>query len=266
MMKMRIGENLKRLRLQKGLTQEQLAEIFGVSPQAVSRWENNTSYPDITLLPGLAICFDTSVDAIVGMDEIRREETLRRIHGEINELVIGGQPDKAVALIRESLKIYPNDSGLLMSLGETLAHQNDDPAAAREAIAIAERVLKNHDVSIKAKGTTAANLLFLYLREGQQEKANSLIRSLPHIWESREILMPELYGDEDYVKALKACVVKVLSFLCQKIDGASERQLGATPAYIQLGVDFTPTAGTAEMLTKIKIFLAAEDTLTGNSL
>ncbi len=190
-----IGDNLKRLRLQKGLTQEQLAEVFGVSAQAVSRWENNTSYPDITLLPGLAIFYNTSVDAIVGMDEIRKEETLSKIHGEINELVTNGQSKEAVALIRDSLKIYPNDSGLLMSLGETLAHQCDDPAATQEAISIAVRILQSNDVSTKAKGTTYANLLFLYLRSGMYEKANALIRSLPHVWESREILMPEVYSD-----------------------------------------------------------------------
>ena len=254
-MKINIGNNLKQLRLQKGLTQEQLADVLGVSAQAVSRWENNTSYPDITLLPGLAIYFNTSVDAIVGMDEIRKEETLRKIHGEINDLVISGQTDKAVALIRDSLKIYPNDSGLLMSLGETLAHQLDDPAATQEAITIAERILQSNDVSTKAKGTTSANLLFLYLRAGQQEKAESLIRSLPHIWESREILMPEAYDGEEYTKEFKKCIIKVLSFLCQKIDATTERQLGSTPTYIQLGVDFTPKASTAELLTEIKNFL-----------
>ena len=253
-MKITIGDNLKHLRQQKGLTQEQLADVFGVSAQAVSRWENNTSYPDITLLPGLAIYFNTSVDAIVGMDEIRKEETLCRIHTEINELVISGQTGKAVSLIRDSLKIYPNDSGLLMSLGETLAHQ-DDPAATQEAISIAERILQSNDVSTKAKGTTSANLLFLYLRAGQDEKAKALIRSLPHIWESREILMPEVYSEE-YGEELKKCIIKVLTFLCQKIDAAPERQVGDTPAYIQLGVDFTPQASIEEMLMQIKSYLA----------
>ncbi len=256
-MKINIGDNLKQLRLQKGLTQEQLAEVFGVSSQAISRWENNTSYPDITLLPGLAIYFNTSVDAIVGMDEIRREETLRRIHGEINDLVISGEPEKAVALIRDSLKIYPNDSSLLMSLGETLAHQTDDPAAAQEAISIAERILQSNDVSTKAKGTTSANLLFLYLRAGQREKANTLIRALPHIWESREILMPEVYGNEEYNEELKKCIIKVLAFLCQKIDATIERQVGATPDYIQLGVDFTPKASADDMLAQIKAYLGS---------
>ena len=254
-MKITIGDNLKQLRQQKGLTQEQLADVFGVSAQAVSRWENNTSYPDITLLPGLAIYFNTSVDAIVGMDEIRNEETLCRIHTEINKLVISGQTEKAVSLIRDSLKIYPNDSGLLMSLGETLAHQQDDPAATQEAISIAERVLQSNDVSTKAKGTTSANLLFLYLRAGQDEKTKALIRSLPHIWESREILMPEVYGEE-YGEELKKCIIKVLSFLCQKIDAAPKRRIGDTPAYIQLGVDFTPKASVDEMLAQIKNYLA----------
>lgn len=257
-MKLTIGDNLKTLRLQKGLTQEQLAEVFGVSPQAISRWENNTSYPDITLLPGLAIYYNTSVDAIVGMDDIRKEETLRKIHGQINELVMAGETQKAVALIRDSLKIYPNDSGLLMSLGETLAHQADD-AAAREAISIAERILQSNDVSTKAKGTTSANLLFLYLRTGQREKANALIRSLPHIWESREILMPEVYGGEAYTRELRKCIIKVLSFLCQKVDAAQDRQLGDTPDYIQLGVDFAPTHSTDEMLQQIKDFLDAPE-------
>ena len=69
--------------------------------------------------------------------------------------------------------------------------------------------------------------------------------------------MPEVYGDEEYDEELKKCIIKVLTFLCQKIDAASERQIGVTPAYIQLGVDFTPKASTAEMLAQIKTFLEA---------
>lgn len=253
-MKMNIGENLKKLRVGKGLTQEQLAEMFGVSAQAVSRWENNAAYPDITLLPGIAVFYDTSVDAIVGMDEIRQEETLRRIHGEVNRLIIAGRADEAVLLIRDSLKTYPNDSGLLMSLGETLAHSSD-PDATLEAIRIAERVLKNGDVFMKAKATTTANLLFLYLKAGKTEEARALVRTLPHIWESREVLMPEVYEGAAYGEALKAAITKALVFLCSKIDALPCRTLGRTPEYIQLGVDFTPKKTAAEMLEEIGAFL-----------
>ena len=60
------SEIFKALRKDKQLTQEQVAEIFGVSPQAISRWETATSYPDITLLPTIASFFETSVDELLG--------------------------------------------------------------------------------------------------------------------------------------------------------------------------------------------------------
>ena len=69
--------------------------------------------------------------------------------------------------------------------------------------------------------------------------------------------MPEVYDGEEYTKEFKKCIIKVLSFLCQKIDATTERKLGSTPTYIQLGVDFTPTASTTEMLAQIKTFLEA---------
>lgn len=256
-MKINIGNNLKKLRLTKGITQEQLAEAFGVSAQAISRWENNTAYPDITLLPGLAMYYDTSVDAIVGMDEIKKSETIRMIHVKINEHVLAGQVEDAVLLIRDSLKIYPNDSGLLMSLEETLAHQSHNEAARAEAIAIAERILKNNDVSIKAKATTTANLIFLYLRSGKLEQASKLVGTLPHIWESREVMMPEVYDGSAYANELKSAILKALVFFCIQIDSIPTRKLGVTPEYIQLGVNFTPTKTVVEMLAQIQQFLQA---------
>lgn len=57
----RIAENRRR----KGLTQDELAEYMGVSSQAVSKWENDISCPDITLLPKLADYFNISVDELL---------------------------------------------------------------------------------------------------------------------------------------------------------------------------------------------------------
>ena len=60
-----IGQNIARFRKQKGITQEQLAEICNVSPQAVSKWENDNSCPDVTLLKLLARTFGVSVDELL---------------------------------------------------------------------------------------------------------------------------------------------------------------------------------------------------------
>lgn len=255
-MKMQIGKALKTLRFAKGLTQEEVAEAFCVSAQAVSRWENDTAYPDITLLPGLAMFYETTVDQLMGMDGIRREETLRAIHGEILRLVANGQIREAVALNKEALKTYPNNSGLLLSLGETLTHQ-DDEASVGEAITVIERGLQNSESSMKAKGTAAANLLFLYLKAGRIEQAKTLVRSLPHVWESREVLLPEVCDGEAYAAELKQLILKLLVFLCGKIDSMPSRRYGKIPTYFQLGVNWKPKQDAESMLEQIGAFLRA---------
>ena len=62
---MTIGSNLKRLRLNKGVTQEELGSTLGVSSQAVSKWENESAYPDIMILPKLADYFAVSIDELM---------------------------------------------------------------------------------------------------------------------------------------------------------------------------------------------------------
>ncbi|MBQ7775566.1 MAG: orotate phosphoribosyltransferase [Lachnospiraceae bacterium] len=62
---MTIGANIKRLRQNKGLTQEQLGEVLGISGQAVSKWENQSALPDILILPRLADYFSISIDELM---------------------------------------------------------------------------------------------------------------------------------------------------------------------------------------------------------
>ena len=61
---MNIGNKIRELRKQRGITQEQLAESIGISFQAVSKWENNIALPDITLVPVLASYFGVSMDEL----------------------------------------------------------------------------------------------------------------------------------------------------------------------------------------------------------
>lgn len=63
---MTIGKNIKRLRQNKGLTQEQLGEILGITGQAVSKWENGSALPDLPVLPILAEYFGVTIDELMG--------------------------------------------------------------------------------------------------------------------------------------------------------------------------------------------------------
>lgn len=64
---MNLGKTITEKRKTMGMTQEELATKLGVSPQAVSKWENNISCPDIALLPEIARLFGISVDTLLGV-------------------------------------------------------------------------------------------------------------------------------------------------------------------------------------------------------
>ena len=61
-----LGEKIKMLRKNKGMTQEQLSEVLAVSSQTISKWENNISAPDISLLPVIARYFGITMDELFG--------------------------------------------------------------------------------------------------------------------------------------------------------------------------------------------------------
>lgn len=67
-----IGSKIKTLRLSKSMTQEQLAKALHVSAQAVSKWENNSSLPDIQLLPALSVALGTSIDSLFSLTDESR--------------------------------------------------------------------------------------------------------------------------------------------------------------------------------------------------
>lgn len=63
-----IGKQITAMRRARDMTQEQLATLIGVSAQTVSKWECGTTMPDILLLPVLAEIFETSIDALFGIE------------------------------------------------------------------------------------------------------------------------------------------------------------------------------------------------------
>ncbi len=62
------ADRLRRLRTEKGCTQEKLAELLGVSPQSVSRWDCGTTLPDVTLLPAIARVYGVTIDDLYRED------------------------------------------------------------------------------------------------------------------------------------------------------------------------------------------------------
>lgn len=68
-----IGANIARLRKEKNMTQDQLANLMGISFQAVSKWENGLSSPDVSSFPMLADVFGVTIDELFGREAAQRE-------------------------------------------------------------------------------------------------------------------------------------------------------------------------------------------------
>jgi len=92
-MTLSIGTNIKKLRTQYNITQEQLAEYLGVTAQAVSRWESGNGYPDIETLPALAGYFKVSIENLLGVDLTQEEQ--EKLAAEIVQLMQNGSLERS---------------------------------------------------------------------------------------------------------------------------------------------------------------------------
>ena len=103
-------ENLKTLRTQAGLSQQQLADVIGVSQQSINKYENHGVEPDIATLIALADCFNTSVDYLIGNTDItRRYETLHPFDLNANEKTLIENYRKATNKDKKIIDLVLND-------------------------------------------------------------------------------------------------------------------------------------------------------------
>ena len=100
------SENIKRLRKERDLTQEALADFLGVSFQAVSKWERGESYPDIEMLPEIAVYFGVSVDDLLGVNRAQNEQEILSIIEKYDNLTDSATKHE---IIMDAKEKYPND-------------------------------------------------------------------------------------------------------------------------------------------------------------
>lgn len=191
-MNITLGENIRRLRTDSSLTQEQLAEAVGVSPQAVSRWETGISYPDITLLPVLANLFNATTDTLLGVDIAQKQKEIEKALEYNSTLHREGKYHESEDFIREKLKLYPDSADLTYQLAYALDKYIAD-GEQQKAIDAEIEALCNRSIQLDSGTwiTHAARqmLCLLYNRQGQHEKAMEIADSMPTWWVSREFLM-----------------------------------------------------------------------------
>lgn len=87
-MKETFGQRFQRLRKAKNYTQEDVANQFNISPQAVSKWENDISYPDITVLASLSDFLGVTTDELLGKTYELQHIEKRKDHKELKDMIL----------------------------------------------------------------------------------------------------------------------------------------------------------------------------------
>lgn len=194
-----LSEQLKKLRREKGNTQEDLANHFGISTQAVSKWERDEGYPDITLLPAIASYYNVSVDDLLGVGAIEKEKRLNAYRDKNAELFRDGKSAERVTLCREAQKEFPNDLSVIYDLMYALSAA-DQNANADEIIACGERILnESTDQSLRSGAIQCLCFTYYYAKkdaESAKKYANMAGNSVVTV----DTLMPRILEGEEAVK------------------------------------------------------------------
>ncbi len=264
-MKLMIGENIKRLRRERDMTQEELAEQLGVTFQSVSRWENNACYPDMELVPVIAEFFGVSVDSLMGLNAEREKAEVQSILDEFQSAISRGEIDLCITIAREGLKEHPGSYALMNKLMYALFVASDDTGNIpdwkenmlrydEEITQLGERIMKYcPDQAIRNEAI--ARLAFNHCEMGRKQQGRAIYEMLPGMDFTREEqIWHALEDDERAVNArnmirkgygkVQAGVWQLLN--CECVSDAEKEEIALARVKmdeIVLGDDAAPNPG-----------------------
>lgn len=211
------GDRLKKLRRDNGITQDILAEYLGISYQAVSKWENNAGFPDISLLPAISGFFGVSTDYLLGIELEKSEERIESALNEARKFTHTGEIEKSINTILETLKYFPNEHRLLCELIEyKLMRPNSDKAWIEDIESKANLILRDCSID-KIRYQTIGNLAKAYSIIGQRDKVFEIAQLLPDDAYSKARLLSFAAPAEESAKYKPDCILKFASILLSDI-------------------------------------------------
>jgi len=210
-MKIRLNSQLRKLRLSKGQTQEQLANYLGVTVQAVSKWERGEGYPDIATLPYIAEFFGTSIDTLLGFDEYHKETQLQHYISKADILIQEGSIKECVLLWRNALRELPNDPTVMHNLAFALRRE-DITKHSTEIIELSTKILENASLSGHYFGAIN-NLCHAYISEGRIEDAKAIAAKAGRYHGTENQLLLHILDGPDAVGISQANIVSLADLI-----------------------------------------------------
>lgn len=199
---MSIGSNIKKLRRERDITQEQLAEYLGITSRAVSQWECDRTAPDISMLPALCHIFDVTSDTLLGIDITKNNELIEDCLKQAQQYEYDGKFEECAAILREGYGRFPKAYRIMERLANAIVCVNSRRGIKDydEVIDLCCRILTECTDS-KIRYDAIDTLATAYGCAGKQEEMLKLAEEMPRSHYSYENFM--LYrwqGDADLPK------------------------------------------------------------------
>ena len=199
---MSIGSTIKRLRREKDITQEQLAEYLGITSRAISQWECDRTAPDISQIPALCHIFDVSSDVLLGIDIEKNNEEIKKYLSDAAELGYQGKGTERTALLREANKKFPRDYKIMERLADSLVceYSRKGIGEYEEVFDLCNRILGEcTDSTIRYEAIDTLGTAYGYA--GKKEEMLKLAKEMPRTHFSYEnFMMYHWKGDADFEK------------------------------------------------------------------
>lgn len=176
---MSLGKVIRKYRKARNLTQEEMATRLGVTAPAVNKWENENSYPDITLLAPIARLLGISLDTLLSFHEDLTTEEINEIIREADLKLKKETYDEAFQWAKKTLEQYPNCEQLILNIAIIFDAQRIVQKISKEAeydeyfCSLYVRVLDSKDEAIRIRA--ADNLVGFYMRKKQYDKAEKYL-------------------------------------------------------------------------------------------
>ena len=204
---MTFGQIIKKLRREADYTQEALADILAISPQAVSRWECDQAMPDIALLPRIANLFDVSTDYLLGIDFESRERKVEEIRKRANTAAANGDHGEAIRILRTGLLNYPNTMPLMTALSDMLFLEGQ----FEESLSLAEWVM-DHTTDMELHVQAVFTACCVLDRRGQHKRAVELAKTVPEC-SQHDILVNLLTGSARIQELRHTALIDMMNVL-----------------------------------------------------
>lgn len=182
---MPLSSQIRKMRKERGLTQEQVAASLGVSAPAVNKWEKGVTCPDITLLPPLARLLDTDVNTLLCFHETLSEHEIGVFCNELAAAAEKEGIEKAFQLAQQKMHRYPRCGALLHSaalfLDGALAMADVSPQNRqryeKQLLSFYERAAQSEDGPLR--DSAVSMLASKYIAQDDYENAQRMLDMLP---------------------------------------------------------------------------------------